>query len=77
MESMVEWKNVNAIRDGKYYEVPSGPYNWMGFPPGRRYWMTYLIRKGIIKQIFSTSEGVEIYSISLLVITGENVCQTN
>jgi iron complex transport system substrate-binding protein len=28
-----DWKNVNAIKNGKYYEVPMGPYNWMGFPP--------------------------------------------
>ena len=24
---------IPAIRDGRYYEVPMGPYNWMGFPP--------------------------------------------
>jgi len=33
VDSMEEWKNINAIKDGKYYEVPFGPYNWMGFPP--------------------------------------------
>jgi iron complex transport system substrate-binding protein len=27
------WQRVSAISSGKYYEVPSGPYNWMGFPP--------------------------------------------
>ena len=27
------WKNVTAIKEGRYYEVPNGPYNWMGFPP--------------------------------------------
>ena len=27
------WKTIPAIKDGKYYEVPMGPYNWMGFPP--------------------------------------------
>ena len=27
------WQNVTAIRNGAYYEVPMGPYNWMGFPP--------------------------------------------
>ena len=27
------WQNVNAIKNGTYYEVPVGPYNWMGFPP--------------------------------------------
>lgn len=27
------WQGVNAIKNGTYYEVPVGPYNWMGFPP--------------------------------------------
>ena len=27
------WQGVNAIKNGTYYEVPIGPYNWMGFPP--------------------------------------------
>lgn len=28
-----DWQNVSAIKNGRYYEVPMGPYNWMGFPP--------------------------------------------
>ncbi|HCL21913.1 MAG TPA: ABC transporter substrate-binding protein [Oscillibacter sp.] len=27
------WQTIPAIRGGRYYEVPMGPYNWMGFPP--------------------------------------------
>ncbi len=27
------WSGIAAIRNGTYYEVPFGPYNWMGFPP--------------------------------------------
>ena len=27
------WQSITAIRNGAYYEVPMGPYNWMGFPP--------------------------------------------
>ena len=27
------WRQVSAVKNGKYYEVPEGPYNWMGFPP--------------------------------------------
>ena len=27
------WQTIPAIKDGRYYEVPFGPYNWMGFPP--------------------------------------------
>ena len=42
------WKNVRAIKEGNYYEVPFGPYNWMGFPPSvQRYmgmlWMAKLL----------------------------------
>lgn len=28
-----EWKKLKAISNDKYYEAPSTPYNWMGFPP--------------------------------------------
>ncbi len=42
------WQSVNAIRHGRYYEVPFGPYNWMGYPPSvQRYlgmmWMAQLL----------------------------------
>lgn len=42
------WQNVTAIKNGDYYEVPFGPYNWMGFPPSvQRYlgmmWMAQLL----------------------------------
>ena len=28
-----DWQSITAIQNGAYYEVPMGPYNWMGFPP--------------------------------------------
>ena len=42
------WGELKAIRSGAYYEVPFGPYNWMGFPPSvQRYlgmlWMAKLL----------------------------------
>jgi len=42
------WQEVSAIKNGTYYEVPFGPYNWMGFPPSvQRYlgmmWMAQLL----------------------------------
>ena len=45
---MEEWQSVSAIASGRYYEVPFGPYNWMGFPPSvQRYlgllWMGKLL----------------------------------
>jgi iron complex transport system substrate-binding protein len=27
------WRQLTAIKTGAYYEVPDGPYNWMGSPP--------------------------------------------
>ena len=27
------WGQLSAIRDGKYYEIPSMPYNWLSNPP--------------------------------------------
>ncbi|MDO4543861.1 MAG: ABC transporter substrate-binding protein [Clostridia bacterium] len=42
------WANLTAIQNGNYYEVPFGPYNWMGFPPSvQRYlgmmWLSTLL----------------------------------
>ncbi|NLJ60962.1 MAG: ABC transporter substrate-binding protein [Firmicutes bacterium] len=42
------WQQLTAIKNGNYYEVPMGPYNWMGFPPSvNRYlgmiWITQLL----------------------------------
>lgn len=28
------WQTLTAVQTGHYYEAPSLPYNWMGFPPG-------------------------------------------
>lgn len=28
------WQTLTAVQTGRYYEAPSLPYNWMGFPPG-------------------------------------------
>ncbi|HWR18775.1 MAG TPA: ABC transporter substrate-binding protein [Clostridia bacterium] len=42
------WQEIKAIKNGTYYEVPFGPYNFIGFPPSvQRYlgmmWMTQLL----------------------------------
>ncbi len=46
--SDTDWADISAIKNKKYYEVPYGPYNWMGFPPSvQRYlgmmWMSQLL----------------------------------
>lgn len=28
-----QWQSVRAINEDTYYEIPDGPYNWMGRPP--------------------------------------------
>lgn len=42
------WQQLDAIKNGTYYEVPEGPYNWMGSPPSvNRYmgmiWLSKLL----------------------------------
>ena len=42
------WADITAIKNGNYFEVPLGPYNWMGFPPSvQRYlgmmWLSQLL----------------------------------
>lgn len=32
-DSRAEWQEINAIKNKKYYEIPEGPYNWLGRPP--------------------------------------------
>ena len=33
VESRAEWGGIRAVREGRFYEIPGGPYNWMGRPP--------------------------------------------
>ena len=33
VDTLTEWSEISAVKSGKYYEVPIGPYNWMGRPP--------------------------------------------
>jgi iron complex transport system substrate-binding protein len=42
------WQKLRAISSGRYYEVPNGIHNWMGFPPSvQRYmgmlWLTKIL----------------------------------
>lgn len=42
------WKELSAIKNGNYVEVPQGPHNWMGSPPSvQRYlgliWLTAVL----------------------------------
>ncbi len=33
VQNDILWQQMQAVKDGNYYRVPSGPFNWMGFPP--------------------------------------------
>ena len=33
IESAGGWKDLNAVKNGRFYEVPDGPYNWLGGSP--------------------------------------------
>lgn len=42
------WESLQAVKNGTFYEVPIGPYNWMGFPPSSNrvmgmVWLTQLL----------------------------------
>ena len=47
-----DWADITAIENGHYYEVPYGPYNWMGFPASvQRYlgmiWLAQLLHPDV------------------------------
>ena len=53
-----EWQSVTAIQNGEYYEVPFGPYNWMGFPPSVQ---RYLGMLWMAKLLYPESAGYDLY----------------
>ncbi|MDR2616184.1 MAG: ABC transporter substrate-binding protein [Oscillospiraceae bacterium] len=42
------WSQLDAIKNGKYYEVPQGPYNWMGSPPSINRYLGMIWLTGIL-----------------------------
>ena len=62
------WQSVTAIKNGTYYEVPFGPYNWMGFPPSvQRYlgmmWLAKLLYPDATSQYDLFSDVHEYYEL--------------
>ena len=53
------WQTITAIKEGNYYEVPFGPYNWMGFPPSvqRLLGMTWMA-----KILYPTAADYDLYT---------------
>jgi iron complex transport system substrate-binding protein len=61
------WSQLQAISSGRYYEVPFGPYNWMGSPPSiNRYlgmlWMMAVLYPDDINYVLKT-EVTEYYKL--------------
>ncbi len=61
------WNELEAIKDGKYYEVPSVPYNWMGNPPSMNmllgvWWLGNLVYPDLYSYDMVEKER-EIYSL--------------
>ncbi|MDR0818609.1 MAG: ABC transporter substrate-binding protein [Oscillospiraceae bacterium] len=62
------WSQLDAIKNGRYYEVPEGPYNWMGSPPSiNRYlgmiWLTQILYGDSASVALLKSEVVEYYNL--------------
>lgn len=36
------WHELKAVQSGRYYEIPLGPFNWMGFPPSANQYLGML-----------------------------------
>lgn len=42
IKSNPAWQELTAIQTHRYYQVPFGPYNWLGFPPSVNRYMGML-----------------------------------
>lgn len=61
------WKELDAIKNGKYYEVPDSPYNWLSMPPSMNmllgiWWLGNLIYPEYYNYDMTT-KAQEIYSL--------------
>lgn len=52
------WEQLQAIQSGNYYEVPYGPYNWMGFPPSAQ---RYLGMMWMAKVLYPETADYDLY----------------
>lgn len=55
------WQTIPAIKDGKYYEVPFGPYNWMGFPPSVQ---RILGMQWMVKVLYPEAADYDMYEVA-------------
>lgn len=67
VETLAEWSGISAIKTGKFYQIPEGPYNWMGRPPSVNRiigikWLSNLIYPEVFKYDM-IAETREFYSL--------------
>jgi len=53
------WNELDAVRNGRYAEVPLGPYNWMGFPPAVQQYLGILWMCGLF---YPDVAGIDLYA---------------
>lgn len=61
------WKELDAIKNGKYYEIPDSPYNWLSMPPSMNmilgiWWLGNLVYPEYYSYDM-TSKAQEIFSL--------------
>jgi len=61
------WSTLDAIKNARYYEVPFGPYNWMGSPPSINRYLSMIWLPTILYPDFASydmqSEITEYYKL--------------
>lgn len=62
------WQSLSAISNGRYYEVPETPYNWLGFPPSVQcvlgmQWLTRLLYPEAMQDVDVNAVVKEFYSL--------------
>ena len=53
------WQDLQAIRNGNYFRVPFGPYNWMGFPPSVQRYLGIL---WLVKILYPEKADYDLYT---------------
>lgn len=62
------WQGLRAVENDAYYEIPTGPYCWMGSPPSVNriigiYWLGSLIYPELYSDIDMVQETIDFYEL--------------
>jgi iron complex transport system substrate-binding protein len=53
------WRQLRAVRDKNYYEIPGKPYNWLGMPPSINRFLGILY---LTKILYPESANFDLYT---------------